>query len=303
MSTTRPCPVCNTSTEEATLFLPESIDQSLLSSYSYASRKEPEYMCHQLVCCPTCQLIYASNPPEQAELAQAYHLAEYDSTEEANDAALSYISAIQPILTKLKTKTSVLEIGAGTGVFLELLQKEGFTELVGVEPSTAAIDAAPIYRREWLRMGIFEEDAFKPASFDLICCFMTLEHVRNPMETALSAWRLLKPGGIFVTVTHDHASLVNRLLGKKSPIIDIEHMQLFSKPSIYELFNRTGYIQITTAPFVNRYTLDYWLRLAPLPKSLKRSLKWLSMHTCMGRLKLGINVGNTITAGLRPSND
>ena len=303
MSTTRPCPVCNTSTEAATLFMKESIDQSLISGFSYASRKEPEYMCHRLVSCPTCKLIYASNPPEQSELAQAYHIAEYDSSQEANDAALSYIRAITPILAKLKTKTSVLEIGAGTGIFLELLKNEGFTKLVGVEPSTAAIAAAPTHRHEWLRLGIFEESAFKPASFDLICCFMTMEHVRNPMETALSAWQLLKPGGVFVTVTHDYGSLVNRLLGKKSPIIDIEHMQLFSKPSIYELFNRSGYIQITTAHFINRYTLDYWLRLTPLPRILKQSLKWISMHTHVGRLKMGINVGNTITAGFRPNND
>ena len=303
MSITRPCPICNTPAEDATLFLEECLDQALLSDFSYASRKEPEYMCHRLVRCSTCELIYASNPPEQAELARAYHIAEYDSSDEANDAALSYISAIQPILAKLKTKTSVLEIGSGTGIFLELLQNEGFTELVGIEPSSAAIAAAPAHRREWLRMGIFEESSFKPASFDLICCFMTMEHVRNPMDTALSAWLLLKPGGIFVTVTHDYGSLVNRLLGKRSPIIDIEHMQLFSKVSICELFKRSGFIEISTAPFINRYSLDYWIRLAPLPKVLKRTLKWISMRTGIGRLKIGVNVGNTITAGFRPNNE
>ena len=221
MTLIRSCPVCNTSTEDATLFLEESIDQSLFSGFSYASRKEPEYMCHRLVRCSACELIYASNPPEQAELAQAYHIAEYDSSDEANDAALSYIRAISPILTKLKTKASVLEIGSGTGVFLELLKKEGFTELVGVEPSSAAIRSAPEHRREWLRMGIFDESAFKPASFDLICCFMTMEHIRNPMDMVLSTWRILKQGGVFVTVTHDYGSLFNCLLVKKFPIIPI----------------------------------------------------------------------------------
>jgi len=174
------------------------------------------------------------------------------------------------------------------------LNNRGFAQLIGIEPSSAAIEAAPAHRREWLRQGIFEESAFEPASFDLICCFMTLEHVRDPMDTAQSAWRLLRLGGVFVTVTHDYGSLVNRLLGKQSPIIDIEHMQLFSKTSISELFKRAGFIQISTAPFTNRYSLDYWLRLAPLPKVLKRVLKWFNLHTGMGRLKIGINVGNTI---------
>jgi SAM-dependent methyltransferase len=299
MSIIRPCPVCQSSAESASLFQEENIDESRLSGFSYASRKEPEYMCHRLVRCKTCDLVYASNPPEQDELAHAYHVAEYDSSEEANDAAQAYIKAMQPILSKLKHKNKVLEIGSGTGVLLELLKDQGFTELVGVEPSSAAIAAAPAHRRDWLREGIFEENVFEPASFDLICCFMTMEHVRDPMATALAAWRLLRPGGAFVTVTHDYGSLVNRMMGKKSPIIDIEHMQLFSKVSICELFNRSGFSEVSATPFINRYSLGYWLRLAPLPKVIKRTLERARMRTGMDKLKIGLNVGNTITAGFR----
>ena len=300
MSIMRSCPVCNAPAESASLFLEENIDRSQLSSFSFASRKEPEYMCHRLVRCKTCDLVYASNPPEQDELAHAYHIAEYDSSEEANDAAHAYIKAIQPTLTKLQKRRRILDIGSGTGILLEFLRGEGFTELVGVEPSSAAITAAPAHRRDWLQEGIFEESAFEPASFDLICCFMTMEHVRDPMDTALAAWRLLRPGGAFVTVTHDYGSLVNRMLGKRSPIIDIEHMQLFSKVSICELYERCGFVEVSANPFINRYSLGYWIRLAPLPKVVKRTLKWVSAHTGMGRIKIGVNVGNTIAVGFRP---
>ena len=295
----RTCPICQTPAEKASLFLEENIDQTRISGFSFASRKEPEYMCHRLVQCKTCDLVYASSPPEQDELANAYHVAEYDSSEEANDAAQAYIKAMQPFLLKLKHKNRVLEIGSGTGILLELLKDEGFSELVGVEPSSAAIAAAPMHRRDWLREGIFDERDFEPASLDLICCFMTMEHVRDPMETALSASRLLRPGGAFITVTHDYNSLVNRMLGKKSPIIDIEHMQLFSKVSIYELFNRCGLDDISARPFINRYSFGYWLRLAPLPNLVKYLLKWISAHTGMDKLKIGLNVGNTIAAGFR----
>jgi len=299
MSIIRSCPVCQSSAENASLFQEENIDESRLSEFSYASRKEPEYMCHRLVCCKTCDLVYASNPPEQDELAHSYHVADYDSSEEANDAAQAYLKAMQPILVKLKHKNRVLEIGSGTGVLLELLETEGFTELVGVEPSLAAIAAAPAHRRDWLLEGIFNERDFEPASFDLICCFMTMEHVRDPMATALAASILLRPGGAFITVTHDYRSLVNRMMGKKSPIIDIEHMQLFSKISICELFKRCGFDDISAKPFINSYSLGYWLRLAPLPKVVKRTLEWIIAHTGMDRIKIGLNVGNTIAAGFR----
>jgi SAM-dependent methyltransferase len=295
----RSCPICGNSSKNAMLFLEENINPALLSGFSYASRKKPEYMSHRLVKCRRCQLIYAPDPPSQDELAKAYHNAEYDSSDEASDAAQSYINAISPILARLGNKCSVLEIGSGTGIFLELVKNEGFRELIGIEPSTAAIAAAPPHRREWLYEGIFKEELFKAASFDLICCFMTLEHMRNPKDTALSAWRLLRPGGAFVTVTHDYGSFINKMLGKKSPIIDLEHMQLFSKTSIYELYKRSGFTEISSKPLINRYSLKYWIRLAPLPALGKHLLEWISIRTGIGCCKLSVNVGNTITVGFR----
>src|SRR5665647_1143686 len=259
MSESRPCPVCHTGFEKAKLFIEKNIDPAKLSGFSFASRKEPEYMCHRLVQCTNCDLVYADQPPGENELAHAYHVADYDSSEEANDAAAAYILAIQPALGKLAQRQRALEIGTGTGIFLERLSREGFTELVGVEPSSAAIAAAPEYRRAWIREGMFEEKDFAPASFDLICCFMTMEHVRDPNIVASAALHLLRPGGAFVTVTHDYRSLVNRLLGRRSPIIDIEHMQLFSKRSARHLFESVGYADVTVRAFVNAYTLRYWI--------------------------------------------
>jgi SAM-dependent methyltransferase len=299
MTEIRSCPGCHTDSEKAKLFLEKNIDPAKLSGFSFASRKTPEFMCHRLVQCPTCDLVYANQPPGEAELAHSYHVANYDSSEEANDAAASYIRAIRPTLNALVQRQSVLEIGTGTGVFLEYLSREGFTELVGVEPSSAAIAAAPIHRQAWIREGMFEENDFAPKSFDLICCFMTMEHVRDPNIIARAALRLLRPGGAFVTVTHDYRGVVNRLLGKRSPIIDIEHMQLFSKGSLRFLFDGVGYTGVTVNAFINTYSLQYWMRLAPLPRGLKQSVSGLMAKIGVDQAKLGVNVGNLITAGFK----
>ncbi|MBI5438656.1 MAG: class I SAM-dependent methyltransferase [Nitrosomonadales bacterium] len=256
-------------------------------------------MCHRLVQCPNCDLVYADQPPDEDKLAHAYHTADYDSSEEANDAAAAYIKAIQPTLGMLARHQSALEIGAGNGIFLEHLSREGFTELIGIEPSPAAIADAPEYRRAWIREGMFEERNFAPASFDLICCFMTMEHVRDPNIVASAAFRLLRPGGAFVTVTHNYLSLVNRLLGDRSPIIDIEHMQLFSGRSVRYLFESAGYTGITVNTFVNTYPLRYWMRLAPLPHGIKSTMFSLMASLGMANAKLGVNVGNLITAGFK----
>lgn len=293
----RHCPVCNATDENASLFLEENIDKQKISSFSFASRKEPEFMCHQLMHCNICDLIYVNRPPEQNELTEAYKCAEYDSSNEANDAANSYIEAMQNNLLRLPQKISVLEIGSGTGALLELLKNQGFIDVIGVEPSAAAINAAPVHRRNWLRQGIFSESDFKPASFDLICCFMTLEHVRDPMVIANAAKRLLRPGGAFITVTHDYRGLINRILGKRSPIIDIEHMQLFSHNSIKELFQRNNFECIEIKTFYNRYPLRYWLRLLPINIKIKKFL--ISVFDALGcaDMKIKFNVGNIIAVG------
>ena len=134
-----------------------------------------------MVKCHTCDLVYAVNPPSADELADSYHQADYDSQEEAEDAANAYELSILPVVKKLKNQEAALEIGTGTGVFLERLKNLGFETVVGIEPSSAAIAIAPESRRGWIIQDVFDEKKFQQSSFDLICCFMTMEHVRDPL--------------------------------------------------------------------------------------------------------------------------
>ena len=298
----RSCPICGTSQEHARLFIAQNITADKMTDFSFASRKEPEYMSHEMVHCSQCDLVYANRPPSQNELERAYHQANYDSTEEALDAARSYIKAIQPTLQLLANKQSVLEIGTGNGIFLEFLQREGFQELVGIEPSTSAIATAPEKRKKWIREGIFEETDFAAESFDMICCFMTMEHVFDPKLLAQGAFKLLRPGGVFVMITHDYRAVINRILGPKSPIIDIEHLQLFSKKSANALLQHLMYQDIQVQAFSNTYSIRYWFRLFPVPLYLKTKLLNFLKVSRLGSKKMSFNVGNLISVGFKPKN-
>lgn len=256
-------------------------------------------MCHQLVRCEVCDLVYADQPPDDGELAQAYHRADFDSGQEAADAASAYIRAARQTLAKLPRRQRALEIGTGTGVFLDELKNAGFDEVVGLEPSAAAVEAAEPHRRPWIRLSMFEEDAFEPASFDLICCFMTLEHVRDPRALTEAVYRLLRSGGAFVVVVHDYRSSVNRLMGARSPIIDIEHLQLFSRASVTQLLSNCGMQDVEVHSFSNRYRLAYWTRLAPLPAPLKAAVGAVLRKTRAGQVRVSINVGNLFASGFR----
>ena len=131
---------------------------------------------------------------------------------------------------------------------------------------------------------------------------MTMEHVLDPYEIASSAYNLLSSGGVFITVTHDYRSIVNRVLNTKSPIIDIEHMQLFSDKSIRELMKVCGYSKVENTSFKNNYAISYWIRLLPLPSIIKRGLSGIISFIKLDKFKLSINVGNQITFGFKNLN-
>lgn len=237
-----------------------------------------------------------SAPPAEL-LADAYAGADYDSSEEARLAADTYIAALAPLLAQLPRGGRVLEIGAGTGVLLERLLAAGFAEAVGVEPSHAAIAAASPAVRGLIREGVFVESDFAPASFDLICCFQTLEHVPDPRALAAASARLLRPGGALALVTHDYAAPLNRLLGRRSPIIDIEHVQIFCRASLTRLLRDAGLTPLPITTLRNRYPLRYWLRLAPLPAPLKRAVAGVLRGVGLDRALLAVNVGNVLAIG------
>jgi 2-polyprenyl-3-methyl-5-hydroxy-6-metoxy-1,4-benzoquinol methylase len=177
------------------------------------------------------------------------------------------------------------------------LRHEGFAEVVGVEPSRTAIAAAPVHRQAWIRHGMFEEKDFALDSFDLICCFMTLEHVRDPQVVTRAASKLLRPGGVFIAVTHNYCSMINRALGSRSPIIDIEHLQLFSNKNLLTLFKIAGFHNIEVKAFLNTYRASYWLRLIPIPNVFKSWMSKFLVTTRLGNVKLTLNVGNLVTHG------
>ena len=301
MSEKRVCPVCGSA--EHVLFMSERIIPEAMNAYSYASRKEPEYMCHELVRCCGCNLIYAIQPPSGEELSRAYGEADYDSSEEALCAAQSYADVLRPLVRTIPHGLAV-DVGAGNGTLLPFFQQMGFQSVLGIEPSHSAVLAAPTEIRPFMREEMFSRDSLEGKSPSLICSFMTLEHLADPDEFTHTAFDLLEAGGMLAVVVHNYQALLNRLLGQRSPIIDIEHLQLFCPQAVETLFQRAGFQHIHVIGIRNRYPLRYWLRLAPIPAFIKRKLfhKAGTGSFCepFFSWKIACNVGNIMVVGRKP---
>ena len=295
----RNCPNCG-SQDQSRIFAPANFDLSKLDEYAFASRKMPEYMHYRLLSCPVCDLVYASPIPDQAMIAEAYHQAAFDSGSEAHFASYTYGRLLAKFKTKLPDLTGVLDIGTGDGAFLEQLLEANFSEVSGVEPSAAPIAAAKPAIRTLIRHAMFQAQDYQAASLSLVTCFQTLEHLYDPASMSKAAYKLLKPGGAVFFVCHNRRAFSAKVLGTKSPIFDIEHLQLFSPISARQLLERTGFSNIELRPVFNRYPLYYWLRLLPLPLKLKKKLIATSKKLKVGNIPIMLPAGNLAIVGYKP---
>jgi SAM-dependent methyltransferase len=295
----RTCPVCG-STDDSHVFAAANFDPARLDSFSFSSRKLPEYMHYRLVQCPVCDLLYASPAPTTESLDVSYDQTAYDSTREAHAAAETYERLVRGILGRLPDRASAIDIGAGDGAFLERLLDLGFESVLGFEPSEEAIAAARPDVRPLIRHAPFSPEGLEPGGFSLVTCFQTIEHLHDPLAVCRQAHSLLRQGGALVIACHDRRALSARLLGRRSPIFDVEHLQLFSRRSVRELLERSGFADLQTSSLVNRYELRYWAKLAPLPAAVKRPLLGTLGRSRAGGLPIPLRAGNLAAIGLKP---
>jgi len=294
---TRACPGCGDSDSQP--FADANIDPEALGAFAFASRKLPEYMHHALVVCRTCDLLYANPAPDRTSLEAAYHDAAFDASDESRYAALTYASYLPRISANLPDRNGALDIGTGDGAFLEQLEQHGFTAVVGVEPSAAPVAAAKPAIRPLIRHAPFRSADFTPESLSLVTCFQTIEHVYDPLALCKDAFGLLRPGGALFMVCHNRRALLARAMGLKSPIFDVEHLQLFSPESVRALLRRAGFSRVDVHTVVNRYPIDYWARLSPIPGSLKPRALALLRSSGLGRFTLAAPVGNLAAIAYR----
>ncbi|HYQ28729.1 MAG TPA: hypothetical protein VER04_15965, partial [Polyangiaceae bacterium] len=73
---------------------------------------------------------------------------------------------------------------------------------------------------------------------------------------------------------------------------DVEHLQLFSTRSVRGLLLRAGFSRVEVRVVVNRYPLNYWARLSPIPALLKPRALELIRATGLGAINVAAPVGN-----------
>jgi 2-polyprenyl-3-methyl-5-hydroxy-6-metoxy-1,4-benzoquinol methylase len=154
----------------------------------------------------------------------------------------------------------VLDVGANTGVFLNML-REYTPHLRGIEPSSDAVAAARERFGLDVQNGVIAELAAEDESFDVITMFDVIEHLTHPARDLAHLLPKLRPGGRIYITTHDAGTLYARLWGSHYPMLMYQHFFHFSPKTLGRLLERVGYRVVAHQHFAKSWSLAYFAEL------------------------------------------
>ena len=285
------CAICDTDQWDRPLY-PEALGDGAFTSDRFSARRMPDRVHYRMVRCGHCGLVRSDPVLDEAELGQLYADSRLTYQHEAGFAGETYAHYLGELLPFVPGKNRLLEIGCGSGFFLELALDMGFAEVSGVEPSRDAVEAASPRVRGSIRNEGFRDGLFPDRSFDIVCGFQVFDHLANPNETLQTCRRLLRPGGVILLIHHDVGAWTNRLLGERSPVIDVEHIYLYDRHTMARLMAKNGFEMVRVFSVRNRYPIYYWTSLAPLPRGVKSRFVPKLRGSRLGRATVAWNAGN-----------
>jgi SAM-dependent methyltransferase len=218
----------------------------------------------------------------------------------ARFSADTYMEYLPLALARLPDRRGVLEVGCGHAFFLDRLLGMEFGVVNGIEPSAEAVAKASPLVRSQIVHNPFGPGLFPQGTFSLVCGFQVLDHLIRPNDVLQACKDYLTPGGVMYWICHDVGSVLARLLGRRGPMIDIQHVVLYDRRTLLELFRKNGFEVVEVFGVSNRYPLSYWATLAPLPAQVKSRFTGLLDRTGIGRLPLRANFGNMGIIATKP---
>ncbi len=285
------CAICESDAWDRELYA-DRLGADAATYSRFSARRQPDRVHYRMVRCRKCGLIRSDPVLPEEELARLYRGSAFDYEEESGCARLTYARYVQESLPRFEGRARMLEIGCGNGFFLEKALGLGFTEVHGVEPSRQAVEAAPPAVRDRIKNELFQEGLYPPGWFSLICGFQVLDHLTQPNDVLRACRLLLQPGGVALFINHDVGAWINRILGERSPIVDIEHTYLYDKKTMARIFRKNGFEILRVFPVRNEYPLAYWCKMAPMPGWLKTRLLPAVKRSRCGRWIVPMRAGN-----------
>lgn len=235
------CPICNS----------EQFTPWLVANDYFLSGEE-----FTIVCCKQCDFLFTNPRPTEPDSKRYYESKDYISHSSASGGSFENLYqfvrkiAIRKKVNLIKGFASegrVLDIGCGTGTFLNATSNKGFTA-IGVEPNESAREYASLKHG----LKVFENlnaGQFSPKSFKVITLWHVLEHIYRLDESLKTIHSLLDDLGVVVVALPNPASKDARMYDKFWAGYDLpRHIYHFTPATAAQLFSKYGFSVTSVLP-------------------------------------------------------
>ena len=171
----------------------------------------------------------------------------------------TFSDRLNKIYKKIDKKEYLLDVGSALGDCLDVANKLGWKDLLGLEVSEFAYDFA---KNRGLKVinSTLEDANIKPNSFNIVTYQDVIEHIKDPLKEMKLVFKVLKKDGFVYIVTPDVGGLWHKLLGPfwyhYKPG---EHIMYFSQKSLRLILEKSGFKNIDTKKTYNVLSLEYVL--------------------------------------------
>ena len=257
-----------------------------------------DYKFHgQIVDCTECGHRYTNPRWTEQELIAAYSAVEDDTyVHEEEGRRMTFerrLKEMEKVTGKADGRT-LLDVGAYTGIFVDVAQKNGW-DAEGVELSNWCVEVA---QKKGLPVtqGTLDAPQIADAHYDVVTLWDVIEHVDDPAAEVRKAYEHLKPGGYLVMHTMDVDSLISKVLGKRWPWYVGMHLHFFSTKSLCALMERQGFTILKAGSSGRYLSLGYFCKsLAEFMPLIGKPANLLVKITHLGWIPLRLNFGDLIT--------
>jgi SAM-dependent methyltransferase len=299
------CAICGTEENARVLYQEKLGNLFEPNSYAFSARRafdSRSRIHHRFVKCNTCALIRSDPILEPEQIADLYKDSAMLYSTDTEDIGRTYGHYLKKVMALIGNGDRLLDIGCGDGFFLKRALALGFKDVRGVEPSMATYESLDSFWKTKITPGNFTRDLFPQNSFDVVCLFQVIEHVIDPNETVSEVFRILKPGGVFLVISHNAAALSVKVLGEQSPIFDIVHINLFDKRTMSAIIAKQNFVIRNIHNVLNIYSFRYWFNYAALNPGIKRAVIRFADITRLSNVKIPLWAGNQAILAQKPAN-
>jgi SAM-dependent methyltransferase len=292
------CPICGTEAASDEVF-PATVSAGSFDTERFSARRLPDRVHYRVVRCRRCGLLRSDPAADSDSVADLYARSRFDYQAEVANLRRTYGRYLARLDQHGASRDGLLEVGCGNGFFLEEAVRRGYREVRGIEPSRDAILSAPESVRHLIVEDVLRPGALPPQSFAVACLFQVFDHLSEPAQALDELHRVLRSRGLILILNHDAGATSARLLGERSPIVDVEHFYLYTRRTLSRLVAAHGFEVVETGPVWNRYSLRYLTRLLPIAAGPKNILMGLLDRTGLRSLPVTVPLGNLFLVARR----